>query len=607
MCGISGIIAKNAGRYLPDQQQMIDTMYHRGPDGNGIYQYDNCLLGHNRLSIVDLSTGAQPMLDDTGKICIVFNGEIYGYKELRKQLDYPFKTESDTELIIALYKKYGVGLLDRLPGMFAFAIWDEEKQQLFAARDRFGEKPFYYSLQRGELIFASEVKAIQATSFRDTSVNNNALAKYLNHGYTGPDISIFNSVSVLPPAHYMIHNAEGVSVKRYWTMPATTESISLSDAVDKFEVLFTQAVEKQMVADVECCAFLSGGLDSTSVVSVAKQFNEGLKTLSYGYKGEDSELPYAKVVADMYNTHHIEMEEKDVRIADVLVKLAGVYDEPFGDSSAVSTYMICKRASEYCKVVLTGDGADELLGGYVWWYKPIIAQQLHKDTSALKYNFIKALAAGEKIAASTVNRAAGRKWRNRYHEVAALQKYATPLQSIRSRFDSLSDKELLSLGLPATEKYYPSWKEEGTLNDAMKYDIADYMPGDILVKTDRAAMANSLELRSPFLDIDLATFCISLPDNYKITASADKILLREALSKKWPEQIRNRPKQGFGLVKNTWSKSDDMQKLYADYVKSAHSPLYKLLPYTQVQALLNDKPQMLHSLLILALWSDKNC
>lgn len=607
MCGISGIVAKNAGRYLADQQQMIDTMYHRGPDGNGIYQFDNCLLGHNRLSIVDLSTGGQPMLDDTGKVSIVFNGEIYGYKELRKQLDYPFKTESDTELIIALYKKYGVGLLDRLPGMFAFAIWDEEKQQLFAARDRFGEKPFYYSLKQGELVFASEIKAIQATSFGDTAVNNSAMAKYLNHGYTGPDASIFNSVSVLPPAHYMIYSAEGVTVKRYWTMPATTESISLSDAADKFEALFKQAVEKQMVADVECCAFLSGGLDSTSVVSVAKQFNEGLKTLSYGYKGEDSELPYARLVADMYKTHHIEIEEKDVRIADVLVKLAGVYDEPFGDSSAVSTYMICKRASEYCKVVLTGDGADELLGGYVWWYKPIIAQQQHKDTSALKYNFIKALAVTEKIAESTVHRTAGRKWRDKYHNVAASQKYATPLQSIRSRFDSLSDKELLSLGLPATEKYYPSWKEEGTLNDAMKYDIADYMPGDILVKTDRAAMASSLELRSPFLDVDLATFCISLPDTYKITASADKILLREALSKKWPEQIRKRPKQGFGLVKNTWSKSDDMQKLYADYVKSAHSPLYKLLPYTQVQALLNDKPQMLHSLLILALWSDKNC
>lgn len=607
MCGISGIVAKNAGRYLPDQQQMIHAMYHRGPDGNGIYQFDNCLLGHNRLSIVDLTTGAQPMLDNTGKICIVFNGEIYGYKELRKQLDYPFKTESDTELIIALYKKYGLGLLDRLPGMFAFAIWDEDKQQLFAARDRFGEKPFYYSLKQDELVFASELKAIQSTSFRDTSVNNKALSKYLNHGYTGPDMSIFSNVRVLPPAHYMLYTAEGVSVKRYWTMPETSANISLSDAADKFEALFTQAVEKQMIADVECCAFLSGGLDSTSVVSVAKQFNTGLKTLSYGYKGEDSELPYAKLVADMHNTHHIEMEEKDVHIADVLAKLAGVYDEPFGDSSAVSTYMICKRASEYCKVVLTGDGADELLGGYVWWYKPIIAQQQHKDTSRLKYNFIKALAAGEKIAESTINRTSGRKWRDRYHEVAGFQKYATPLQSIRSRFDSLSDKELISLGLSATENYYPSWKEEGTLNDAMKYDIAEYMPGDILVKTDRAAMASSLELRSPFLDVDLATFCISLPDSYKITTSSDKILLREALSKKWPEQIRKRPKQGFGLVKNTWSKSDEMQKLYADFVKSAYSPLYKLLPYTQVQTLLNDKPQMLHSLLILALWADKNC
>lgn len=606
MCGISGIIAKQANKYTPAMKKMIDIMHHRGPDGNGMHLYDNCVLGHNRLSIVDLSTGNQPMLDDTGKICIVFNGEIYGYKELRKQLDYPFKTTSDTELIIAMYKKYGVGLLDKLPGMFAFAIWDDEKQQLFAARDRFGEKPFYYTVKNDELVFASEIKAIHASGTGDKKVNYQALSKYLNYGYTGPKMSVYENIHVLPPAHYLIYNNTGLQLKRYWQMPATDTRISLSDATDKFEQLLTEAVKKQMVADVECCAFLSGGLDSSTIVSIAQTVNPALKTLSYGYKGEDSELPYARLVSDMYNTRHIEMLEENVQVDEVLLTLASVYDEPFGDSSAVATYLICKEANAHGKVVLTGDGADELLGGYVWWYQPILKQLQDKRTNTLSQAFVNAMAIAEKLTEAAKPDHGRRKWRDKYHILKQAKKYPTSLSAIQSRFDNLNAKELNTIGLPETNGFLAEWQEDGTINDAIKFDIADYMPGDILVKTDRASMANSIELRSPFLDVALAEFCISMPGMYKVTSNADKILLRNAMEAKWPEQIRKRPKQGFGLVKNTWSGTKEMQNLYSAFVTDKHSKLYTVLPYSETQALLKKKPQMLHSLLILALWADKN-
>ncbi|OSZ82174.1 asparagine synthase (glutamine-hydrolyzing) [Chitinophagaceae bacterium IBVUCB1] len=606
MCGISGIVAKQAVRYKVDLSSMIAAMHHRGPDGNGQYHFENCLLGHNRLSIVDIATGNQPMHDDTGSICIVFNGEIYGYKELRSQLNYPFKTNSDTELIIAMYKQYGIGMLNRLPGMFAFAIWDNDKQQLFAARDRFGEKPFYYSIKENEMVFASEIKAINRTSFCNSEINRQALSKYLTHGYTGPSMSIYNSVNVLPAAHYLVYNSTGLTISRYWQLPIENTNISLSDAADKFQSLFDDAVKKQMVADVECCAFLSGGLDSSSVVSAAKSVNNTLKTLTYGYKGEDSELPYARLVADMYATHHIEMMEENVSVSEVLQKIATVYDEPFGDSSAVATYLICKEAKKHGKVVLTGDGADELLGGYVWWYQPIIKQLECNDNNALKYAFVHMAALAEKAIELITGNTANRNWRDKYHYSQSGKKYPTPLAAIQSRFDGLPASSLQALELPERQPMFAEWVEDGTINDAMKFDISDYMPGDILVKTDRASMANSIELRAPFLDVALAEFCISMPGYYKVTSNADKILLREAMQMRWPLQIRERSKQGFGLVKNTWSGTKEMQVLYNDYVMAQSSPLYNVLPYKQTQNLLRNKPAMLHSLLVLALWADKN-
>ncbi len=607
MCGISGIVARSADRYRQAQDAMVKAQHHRGPDGNAVHGFENCLLGHNRLSIIDLDNGAQPMLSNDGKKCIVFNGEIYGYKSIRERLDYSYNNTSDTEVILAMYERYGQKLTEHLPGMFAFAIWDEAKQELFTARDRFGEKPFFYAIaDDGLFVFASEIKAIVASGIIEPEIDNKAISRYLNYGYTGPLQTIYKNVHILPPAHTLSYKDGKVDVRKYWQYPATSkENISLSDAAERFEELFTEAVRKQMVADVEVCAFLSGGLDSTSVVSAAHKFNPSLKTLAFGYKHEDNELSFAKAAADLYGTDHHELLEENVSIEEFFLQLPNIYDEPFSDSSAVATYAICKLASNICKVVLTGDGGDELLGGYTWWYKPLVARLAEKDTSEAKFAFVKTMAVAEKIKEKAGGSRYQRKWRDKYLNIKGIRTNSSVVDAALNKYRQLDSAMLESIGLPMPDSFNPIWQEEGNINDAMKVDIADYMPGDILVKTDRAAMANSLELRSPFLDVDLAEFCISMPGEYKVNSNSDKILLREAMSKSWPSEIQKRSKQGFGVSKEHWEGSKGLKEMYKQYIYSKESALYDILPYTETTHLIKKKPGLEHRFFLLAVWLEK--
>lgn len=605
MCGISGIVASSAERYSSAQQNMVASMHHRGPDGNGIYHFDNCILGHNRLSIVDLESGSQPMLNNRKNIGIVFNGEIYGYQTIREKLSYNYQTTSDTEVILALYEKYGFDLLGHLPGMFAFGIWDTDKQCFFAARDRFGEKPFFYALTpNNELVFASEIKAICASGLIKPEIDMSSVGRYLNHGYVGPVKTIYKNIFVLPPAHYLTYQNNKLTISRYWNFPTTTkETLSLSDAAEKFEHLFESAVKKQMVADVEVSAFLSGGLDSTSVVSVASKANPLLKTLAFGYKNKLNELPFAKLAADAYNTEHHELYEDGTDFTDLFLMLPDIYDEPFSDSSAIATYLICKAASKYGKVVLTGDGGDELLGGYTWWYRPLLSDIAARGTGKTKASLVFALAAAEKIKERATTGLGPRKWRDMHNSIVKGNRYNSTVDLAASRFGDNSINKLL--GLPDNKPFECFWEQDNTINDAMKYDLADYMPGDILVKTDRAAMANSLELRSPFLDVDFAEFCISMPGHFKINTQSDKILLREAMSKYWPDDIKKRGKQGFGISESHWQGSEKLNKLYDDLVYDKNSVLYSILPFEETQEIIKQNPSIVFSMLVLSVWVNK--
>ena len=354
MCGIAGIIKSGAERYKRNVQRMVDSLKHRGPDGSGTYFYGNCGLGHTRLSVIDLKYGNQPMLSHNQKTAITFNGEIYGFRQIKdKLLDYPFGTKSDTEVILALYREYGEGLLHYLPGMFAFAIWDDLQQKLFCARDRFGEKPFYYSFgSDGEFIFASEIKALLATGLIEPIIDVDSIIHYLQRLYVNPYKTIYQNVHILPPAHTLSYQNKQLQIQPYWELPKTNSSIGISDATDRFRDLFDQAVKRQLVADVPVAMFVSGGLDSSTVLAVASKHQNKLRTFSFGFEGSISELPYAREVTNYYKTEHVELRDEHNDIGELLVKMQDVYDEPFADSSNIPTYLMCKLASQYGKVVL---------------------------------------------------------------------------------------------------------------------------------------------------------------------------------------------------------------------------------------------------------------
>jgi asparagine synthase (glutamine-hydrolysing) len=373
MCGIAGIVADSPRGYEDRVWEMVNCLGHRGPDGSGVHIFDNCILGHTRLTIVDLETGSQPMLCALTDVGVTFNGEVYGYKTIRAAIpDYPFRTKSDTEVLLALYHHHGRSLPEKLPGMFSFAIWDNRMRELFCARDRFGEKPFYYAQgARGEFLFASEIKALLASGLVTPVLDEEAVAHYMKYLYVHPHRSIYRNIHALPPAHYLRYAEGKIQVERYWTLPDTDSKIELPEAADQFRMLFEQAVSRQLVADVPVGAFLSGGLDSSTVVAVASRFCPKLHTYSFAFEDSVSELPFAREVAARYRTEHVELADDTVDIAELLVAMQQVYDEPFADSSNIPTYMISRLAREHTKVILTGDGGDELLAGYPW-YRPLL-------------------------------------------------------------------------------------------------------------------------------------------------------------------------------------------------------------------------------------------
>jgi asparagine synthase (glutamine-hydrolysing) len=369
VCGITGIIASDSRRHELALSRMVVSLKHRGPDGDDTYFFDHCALGHTRLSIVDLECGQQPMLSPNKQTAVTFNGEIYGYQELKEDFPtYPFRTHSDTEVLLALYERYGIEMMPRVPGMFAFAIWDETEQQLFAARDRFGEKPFYYAFGRnGEFLFASEIKALLASELFTPIISREAIAGYLQRLCIPRGQSVYSNVYILPPAHSLRYRNGKIEIQRYWEMPLPIGDIDFSDAVNEFRRLFSNATRKQLIADVPIGAFLSGGLDSSSVVATASRHAQDLRTFSFAFDGDDSEEKYAQKVAEAYYTDHTVLKTDIIELSELLSEMQHVYDEPFADSSNIPTYLLCREASQHLKVVLTGDGGDELLGGYEWY------------------------------------------------------------------------------------------------------------------------------------------------------------------------------------------------------------------------------------------------
>ena len=601
MCGIAGIVAENAAEYLQTVKKMTDTIAHRGPDGDGHYVYGRCVLGHRRLSIVDLDGGHQPMFNHTRSIGIVFNGEIYGYKKLRDETQYNYQNESDTELLIALYEQQGSAMIKSLPGMFAFSIWDEEKQALFCARDRFGEKPFYYAFgKNSELIYSSELKAILSTGLIEPVLDEESLAHYLKHLYVHPQKTIYKNVFTLPPAHTLEYSpiTKQLKIERYWQLPSINQNITLADATEQFTQLLDEAVKKQLVADVPVGAFLSGGLDSSTIVALASKYKEGIKTISFGFGDSINELPFAREIAKKYNTDHIELQQTEADIANLLLKMQDIYDEPFGDSSNIPTYLLSMLAKEHLTVILTGDAGDELLGGY-GSYKILLEMMKGNKTPQAIIPMLKfALKVSSKLGLGINNL--------KYDAAICNTKYKTLLATHTQRYIYFDDKEIEMLGLTKVAKPKFSFFPNNTPDDAMLADIEDYMPGDILVKTDRAAMASSVELRAPFLDVDFAEYCISLPYTLKVSSTSDKIILREAMGQLWTENIRKRKKHGFGAPVNHWLQIPAVAKLKNEFLLDKNNPMYKVLEYEACAPYFNKNNYHTWILLTLAIWARKH-
>ena len=595
MCGIAGIIAPNARNYHLEIKSMTNAIAHRGPDADHHEFYDNAALGHRRLSIIDLSeTGKQPMFSNTKNECIVLNGEIYGYLDLKNNYkNYPYKGSSDTEVILAMYQQKGADLIHELPGMFAYAIWDEEKQELFCARDRFGEKPFYYCQgKNGEFIFASEIKAILASGLITPKLNQEALAHYLQYGYVNTYHSIYENIKTLPPAHRLHYKNGEISINRYYKIPEKDLApISLSEAKEEFLHLLKKAVQKQLIADVKVGSFLSGGLDSSSVVALVSENLSHQTTISFGYDAENSELKFAKEIAEKYHSNHIEILETKKDLASQMLQISPFFDEPFADMSYLPHFEICKAARQNLTVVLSGDAGDELFGGY----------HFYRVENEMKNHF----SYQNKIAQFGLN--LYQKLRPTSWVTQQNMKYDSILDFHQNNIRNYTSKEQRTqLGLTKDfQQGYSFTADDNNLNDIMRTDIEKYIPGNMLVKSDRMAMANSLEVRTPFLDTDFAEFCIQLPDQLKIDSQNDKIILRETMKNYWTDSIRNRGKQGFGNDVKTWLKTPSVEALTAEILKNKNHSLFSIIDFKATQNML-DYSKSHWNLLQLGLWAQNN-
>jgi asparagine synthase (glutamine-hydrolysing) len=530
MCGIAGIIG--AGDWLSTVEAMTETLRHRGPDDGGSWSVPGVALGHRRLAIVDLSpAGHQPM--HFGDYTIVYNGEIYNFRELRRELDGPFHSDSDTEVILHLYARYGPACLERLAGMFAFAIWDERKRELFVARDRLGIKPFFYLQRQGLFAFASELKALAGLSSR--RVDHTALWDYFSYKYIPGPKTIYEDVRQLPPAHAMILGREGMRTWRYWSPEPNSEETNPDRAQRRLEELLHEVVPAHMIADVPIGVFLSGGIDSTAVVASLDR----PKTFAIGFDDPKiDEAPYARRVAAHLGTEHHERQVPSLETEEALTRLPAMFDEPFADLAAWSNYVVSREARRFVTVALSGEGGDEVFSGYLHH-----AKSLRYRPSVAARALSRSLPPFSKLGISALRRAS-----------TGVEQHA----ALTGPFNPLQKRQLLADGLvpPDYDDLWHLrawWRPDLDRIKAMQWlELNTFLPDDLLVKVDRSSMAVSLEVRPPFLDHRIVEFGLGLASSVLRDGERGKLPLRRYLAGKVPDEVLTRRKQGFGMGGGRW-------------------------------------------------------
>ncbi len=565
MCGITGFISDDREAPIREREIRLDEMckviMHRGPDEQGATVEGRAAFGMRRLSIIDLKTGQQPIYNEDGSKFIVFNGEIYNYRELKKELEargYRFKTNSDTETIIHAYEEFGEDCVKKLRGMFAFAIWDKKEESLFIARDRVGKKPLFYSiLPNGNFVFGSELKSLLTHGETSKDIDYAALDSYLTFGYVPEEFCIFRDVKKLPPGHFLVFKNRKISIVEYWDFKfeANTEPKSEVRCIEELREKIRDAVRVRLISDVPLGAFLSGGVDSSAVVGMMSEIlEEPVKTFSIGFN-EDSfdELKYARIAAKRFRTdHHEFIVTPD--LVEVVDELVWHFDEPFADSSALPTYMVSKMARDFVTVVLSGDGGDELFAGYTRYVVDKKRSGLEKLPKAIRQGLL------QPVSEALPHGARGKNFLYNT-SLDAIDRYVDSI----SQFGKLKKNEFYSESLKghisgvsglAGNVYRRIAEGVSTGNpiDNLLYlDSKTYLPGDILTKVDRMSMATSLEARVPLLDQELIDFVAgSIPAEMKLRGLETKYIFKKALEGLVPREILYREKQGFGVPINEW-------------------------------------------------------
>lgn len=566
MCGIFGELSFSHHRISQYSESSTDILTHRGPDDRGTWRGNGIFLGMRRLSIIDLVTGQQPIWNEDKTFCIIYNGELYNFLDLRPELEakgHIFLTRSDTEVVLHAYEEWGPNCLRRFNGMFAFGIWDDRGRKLFLARDRIGEKPLYYYQDNQRFIFASEIKAILADPTVPKQVNPRGLANFLAFGHAVAPETIYQNIYKLLPGHYLLAKNGNIEIKQYWDVgeePQLPESSILSkgEYADRILSLLDDSVRRRMIADVPVGAFLSGGIDSSAVVALMKRHATGpVKTFSLGFKigGVYNELPDARLVAEYFGTEHYELEVEEIDLIEVLRKLVYHYDEPFGDAAGFPVFLISRFAREHVKVVLTGDGGDELFGGYRRYVADQFAPIYQRLPGFLTNNTLPAL----------------------FEHLPRLRRTKRIIKTLPIREPSLRyagwlivfTKEMQAHLLTpeifnGLADYDPCWvyphyysvaNGNGTLNHLnrlMYVDLKTWLVDDYMEKIDKATMACSLEARLPLLDHRLVELAFQIPSSYKIKGWNTKHIFKKAVASLLPPEVLRKRKHGFAVPTDPW-------------------------------------------------------
>lgn len=549
MCGIAGFIGKDKNK-KKILKAMCDRIAHRGPDAEGFYVKGDVALGQRRLSIIDIEGGKQPMFSEDGKLVIVFNGEIYNYKDLKKELkEYPFQTESDTEVLIYGYRKWGYDLPNHLRGMFSFALYDMEAKTLFCARDHFGIKPFYYYYNDGTFMFASEIKAFLDHPKFEKKFNESLIAPYLSFSFTPTTETFFEGVKRLDAGNYLIYQDGQINIERYFDLTFPIEEKDYDKTVEEIGKVMEDSTRHHMISDVEVGSFLSSGIDSSYLVSLARPD----KTYTVGYDiPRYNEIDYAKDLTDKLKINNTSKKITKEEYMKVLDKIMYHMDEPASDPAVVALYFVANLASKDVKVVLSGEGADEFFGGYNYYREEVDYSFYNKIPFFIRHGISKfcslfppvrginfLVRRGERLEDSYIG--VNKVWGDR--EIKKLLKEPVTIQN----------KEI-------TKSVFDKFKGQSNIVKMQAIDINFWLMKDILQKADRMTMANSLEGRVPFVDKEVFKMASSLPLNYKVTKENTKVALRDAAKKVIPNESYKKKKLGFPVPIRDWMREDDVYK-----------------------------------------------